>query len=340
VKRDLLRFLVCPACREPFRLVIEERDGDEVVRGRLGCGRCETAYPVTGGVPRVLPPVLIEEQERTARSFGWQWTRFSRLHDATLYTEQFLDWIAPLSREDVRGKVVLDGGCGMGRFSLVCSQLGAAAVIAVDLSRATDAAYANTRHRSNVHVVQADLHHLPFRTDPGDFDFVFSIGVLHHLPDPEAGFRALTHHLEPGGTMSAWVYGYENNEWLIRYVNPIRLWITSRLPRPLLYALSFAIALPVQAILKMAYAPVDRLPALAALRSRLPYAYLFWLSRFGLRHTHHVIFDHLAAPKADYLRREEFAAWFDRAGLTDKTVTARNENSWRGYGRKPLAPVT
>jgi len=56
-------------------------------------------------------------------------------------------------------------------------------VVAADLSRATDAAYANTRYRSNVHVVQADMHHLPFRTDPDDFDFVFSIGVVHHLPD-------------------------------------------------------------------------------------------------------------------------------------------------------------
>ena len=47
--------------------------------------------------------------------------------------------------------------------------------------------------------------------------------------------------------------------------------------------------------------------------------------------------DHLVAPKADYLKRGEFAAWFDRAGLVDTTVTARNQNSWRGYARRPLS---
>ena len=86
MRPDLLRVLLCPACREPFRLAVEERDGGEAARGRLGCGRCETAYPGNGSGPRVQPPVLVEEQERTARSLRWQWTRFSPLHDPALYT--------------------------------------------------------------------------------------------------------------------------------------------------------------------------------------------------------------------------------------------------------------
>ena len=135
--------------------------------------------------------------------------------------------------------------------------------------------------------------------------------------------------------MAAWVYGYENNEWLVHYVNPIRLWITSRLPHPLLYVLSFAIALPLHLILKLLYAPADRFHGFGSTRSWLPYKYLFWLSRFAFRHTHHVVFDHLVAPKADYLKRDEFAAWFDHAGLVGATLTARNENSWRGHGRRP-----
>ena len=49
-------------------------------------------------------------------------------------------------------------------------------------------------------------------------------------------------------------------------------------------------------------------------------------------------FDQLVAPKAEYLRREEFAAWFHRASLENVLITARDENSWRGYGRKPVAP--
>jgi SAM-dependent methyltransferase len=336
VKRALLRLLVCPTCQAPFRLAGEIRADDEIVGGALVCEGCRAQYPIVGAIPRMVPSGALETQRRTADAFGWEWTRFSRLHQVALDTEQFLDWIAPLSADDVRGKVVLDGGCGMGRFSAVCSRLGAREVVAIDLSRAVGAAYENTRHLPNVHVVQADIYQLPFRRDGGDFDLVVSIGVLHHLPDPPAGLGALVRHLKPGGILAAWVYGYEHNEWLVRYVNPIRLWITSRLPHRALYALSWAIACPLHLILKLVYAPAARHPRLAW----LPYAYLTWLSRFGFRHTHHVVFDHLVAPRADYVKREEFAAWFDRAGLVDRILTPRNENSWRGHARKPLAPAT
>jgi len=335
LKLGLLRLLVCPTCQDLFHLQADESDGDELLRGRLACRGCGARYPVVGGIPRILPPALIEEQTRTADAFGWEWTHFSRRHGARLYIDQFLDWIAPLSIDDVRGKMILDGGCGMGRFAAACSDLGAKEVVAVDISNAVEAAYENTRHLQNVHIVQADIYNLPLRKDAGDFDFVFSIGVLHHLPDPEVGFCSLVRHLKPGGTMAAWVYGYENNEWLVQYVNPIRLRITSRLPHSLLYALSFAIALPLHLVLKLLYAPVDRADGVTSTRSWLPYKYLFWLSRFSFRHTHLVIFDHLVAPKADYLKRDEFAAWFDRAGLVGAILTSRNENGWRGNGRKP-----
>lgn len=339
MRPKLLTLLVCPGCGESFHLEATVKEGEEVVEGTLACPGCEARYPIVGGIPRILPAAMVDEQRRTSAAFGWEWNRFSQLHDLSLYTEQFLDWIAPLSADDVRGRIVLDGGCGMGRFSAVCSHLGAKEVVGVDISLAVEAAWQNTRCLPNVHVVQADICHLPFRQGSGDFDFIFSIGVLHHLPDPQAGFCALTRHLKPGGTMAAWVYGYENNEWLVRCVNPIRLWITSRLPHPVVYVLSFGMAVPLHLLLKLLYAPAETVRALAFLKRWLPYPYFFWLSRFGFRHTHHVVFDHLVAPKADYLKREEFSAWFDRAGLQDKTLTPRNENSWRGYGRKPPRSV-
>jgi hypothetical protein len=70
-------------------------------------------------------------------------------------------------------------------------------------------------------------------------------------------------------------------------------------------------------------------------RHLLPYRdYLAWLAQYGFRHTHHVVFDHLVAPTACYLRRAEFAAWFRRAGLEHVRLSWRNRNSWRGYGEK------
>ena len=47
------------------------------------------------------------------------------------------------------------------------------------------------------------------------------------------------------------------------------------------------------------------------------------------------MFDHLVAPVAFYLRRDEFAGWFQRAGLTEVNIENHNANSWRGFARRP-----
>ncbi len=60
--------------------------------------------------------------------------------------------------------------------------------MALDLGGAIEVAFARTRHLPNAHVVQADLVHPPVRRC---FDVALSVGVLHHLPDPRAGFEAL-----------------------------------------------------------------------------------------------------------------------------------------------------
>jgi SAM-dependent methyltransferase len=315
VRRRLLEYLVCPACGADLACS-EAADQGEIVEGLLTCSRCAAAFPIRRGIPRLLVGELATPQRRTVDAFGWEWQTFSHL--AVDERKQFLDWIDPLGSEFFVGKVVLDAGCGMGRFAVASAAFGARDVLAVDLSDAVEAAADNARAWPNVHVVQADIYRLPFRR--ASVDFAFSIGVLHHLPDPERGFACLAEHVKPGGALFAWVYGRENNEWLVRLVNPIRERVCSRLPRQVLYGVSFVLALGLHLLSRLARA------------RRLPYgAYLRWLGEYGFRHTHHVVFDHLVAPTAFYIRREEFAAWFDRAGLAAPALSWRNQNSWRGF---------
>ncbi|MBM2826345.1 MAG: Methyltransferase protein, partial [Dehalococcoidia bacterium] len=94
--------------------------------------------------------------------------------------------------------------------------------------------------------------------------------------------------------------------------------------------------------LKLVYRPINAIRELSPLARILPYnSYLLWLSQFGFRHNHHVIFDHMAAPVAFYIRREEFESWFREAGLEEVVISWRNQNSWRGWGRlKSRAPVS
>lgn len=328
MKNAVLALLACPACHAAFEAISETVEGTEILEGKLNCTGCKASFRITRGVPRFLPQDLGAAKRATADAFGYEWTKYSQLTDAD--RAEFLDWIKPLTPDAFVGRTVLDAGCGKGRHIFLASQFGARQVVGVDLSDAVDAAFQNTRHLANVHVVQADIYNLPF-TNP--FDQVYSIGVLHHLPDPKRGFLALGRHIHPGGRISVWVYGKEGNDWIANYVDPIRTNVTSRIPKAVTRALSLVVSLPLYFALKLIYGPVRRIPALAGLKSRLPYApYLCAISNYSFAENFWNVFDHLVAPTAFYHSREEVEDWFSTAGLNEVLISQRNNNSWRGTG--------
>lgn len=328
MKRALLQNLACQNCSGPFELRVDAQEDMEIMEGALVCPSCQASFPVARGIPRFLPPGLSPEKQATAAAFGYEWTRYSQLHDR--YLDEFLDWIKPVDRSFFVDRVVLDAGCGKGRHACLSAQFGAREVIGIDLSEAVEAAFENTRQFPNVHIVQADIYRLPF---PAAFDFIYSIGVLHHLPDPKMGFLSLVKHLQPGGRMSVWVYGKEGNLWIEKLVNPVRIHITSKLPKAVTRVLSFLLSLPLYAALKLVYGQVEHRPRLRPLKNRLPYSeYLCAISDYSFAENFWNVFDHLVAPTAFYHSREEVADWFATARLQQVEITSRTNNSWRGTG--------
>ena len=325
MKASLVPLLCCPSCRGDLVLRADEMAAGEIETGSLRCPGCPREFAVARGVPRFADQPTLEEARATIARFGRQWKEYKeRLLE---YRPAFLDWMKPIGEADLADQVVLDGGCGMGRFTELAAAMGARAVVGVDLSESVEVAHQFARERGNLHVVQADLLDLPFRPA---FDLVYTLGVLHHLPSGEDGFRSLVGCVRPGGRIHIWVYGHEGNEWLLRFVDPVRRAVTSRLPHPALRVLAWLLALPLHGVLAALYRRADRLPF------PLPYAaYFKWLAGFPFRHTHQVVHDHLGAPIAHYYKREEIAAWFQRARLADVTLTPRNANSWRGTARVP-----
>jgi 2-polyprenyl-3-methyl-5-hydroxy-6-metoxy-1,4-benzoquinol methylase len=173
-------------------------------RGYL-CSACNGAYPNAQGIARFV------EAEHYAASFGFQWHRYQQTqldHDEQRESERHFLAKTALRPEDLRGKLVLDVGCGMGRFAEVATRWGAR-VVGVDLSAAAEVAAKNLADRDFV-AFQADVFALPFA--PESFDVIYSIGVLHHTPDCEAAVKALDKYLKPGGLLVVWLYsGY--NKW-------------------------------------------------------------------------------------------------------------------------------
>jgi len=333
MKKKLLDYLACPSCEGAIQLSsVAQEDGNEILDGSLTCDLCAKTFPIMRGVPRFADLQNIEQDKQTtADKFGWSWTEFS--HDDAKYEEQFLGWIAPVKPEFVRDKVVLEGGCGKGRHTRRVAGWGARDIVAVDLSAAVEVAFASTRGIENAHIIQADIYRLPLRRT---FDYAFSVGVLHHLPDPRAGFESLVSKVKPGGHVSAWVYGAENNWWIVWLVNPLRKHITSRMPERLLLHLSKIPTAMMYAATKLVYGPLNRSDAGRKIAQHLFYnEYLRAIADFNWREQHSIVFDHLVAPTAFYLSKEEFKKWWQGIGAPDATIGWHNENSWRGFGQIP-----
>ena len=297
------------------------------MEGELRCPACASSFPITSGIPRFANLDQLESDKRaTATGFGWQWQHFTQQDER--YAKQFLGWIAPVTPEFFRGKVVLEGGCGKGRHTQLAANWGARDVIGIDLSVAVETAFAATRSLPNAHIIQADIYHLPLARK---FDYAFSVGVLHHLPDPRGGFLSLASKVKPGGQLSAWVYGAENNEWITRWVNPVREKITSQIDQRALLQLSKLPAACVYLATKLVYGPLNR--SSSPLAKHLFYNdYLSAISDFGWREQHTIVFDHLLAPTSFYISRAEFETWWRDIGATGVVIGWHNKNSWRGTG--------
>jgi SAM-dependent methyltransferase len=334
MKERLLRYLVCPSCHGSLSVSVTKSERNEIIEGEFLCALCVRVFPISGGIPRFANLETVEsDKQATAAGFGWQWTHFTQ--EDTRYAEQFLGWIQPVTPDFFRDKVVLEGGCGKGRHTQLAASWGARDVVGIDLSAGVETAFAATRDMSNVHILQADIYNLPLGRS---FDYAFSVGVLHHLPQPKEGFVSLASKVKPGGHISGWVYGSENNEWITRWVNPVREKLTSKMDRRVLLQLSKIPAVSVYLATKLIYGPLNRSRAGVSVANHLFYNdYFKAIAPFGWREQHTIVFDHLVAPTAFYLSRGEFETWWRDIHAKEVAIAWHNKNSWCGFGRIPLA---
>ena len=329
MKERLLNLLACPSCGGDILLAYASKyEEKEIIEAILSCKKCSREYKVVRGVPRFADLGKIEEDKaETAENFGWQWTHFTQEDDK--YFDQFLGWLQPVKPDFFEGKIVLEGGCGKGRHTKLAADWGAKEVIGIDLGDGVESAFQLTRDLPNAHIIQCDIFKLPLKRA---FDYAFSVGVLHHTPDPKKAFLSLASKVKKGGNVSAWVYGAENNEWITKYVNPIRESFTSKISQPLLYQLSKLPTLSVFLGTKLVYRPANIVAK--PLAKHLFYNdYMNHLAAFGWREQHNIVFDHLVAPTAFYISKPEFQDWWKEINAENVEIIWHNQNSWCGFGQ-------
>jgi SAM-dependent methyltransferase len=315
-RERLLELLRCPHCRGHL---------ERLEMGDLKCQDCGRNTPVVSDIPRFVKDEDFDGSgaaRRTRASFGYEWTHFN---DWKPSSATFGDYFSNFDLEWLRGRTVLDAGCGMGRHARQIAPF-ADTVVAVDFSNAINEAARNVADQANVQCVQGDLTRLPVADNT--FDFVFSMGVLHHIADTSGTLWGLVRALKPGGRLRLYLYWKRTGfAGALLSVVALARKVTVRLPFPVLRVLCWllsvglmaAVVLPYRLLLKLGVDVKDTWPL--SIYTKYPFIVLY-----------NDQFDRFSAPIEKRYSEAEVAALLESAGLREVRVFSRF--GWIGDGIK------
>jgi 2-polyprenyl-3-methyl-5-hydroxy-6-metoxy-1,4-benzoquinol methylase len=154
-------------------------------------------------------------------AFGANWASFSRLIDEDRMREARDSISSRLG--DLAGLSFLDAGCGSGLFSLAAVQLGAERVLSFDLDEQSVATARSLQRRfddgtGHWTVDQGDILDRTYLDRLGEWDVVYSWGVLHHTGDMTRGWENVARAVAPGGRLFLSIYndqGLKSRIWSI-----------------------------------------------------------------------------------------------------------------------------
>ena len=232
---------------------------------------------------------------QTMSSFGYEWNEFSE-YDA----QNFLELIHPVQPNYFESKLGLDCGCGAGRHTQQAVGYGAE-MVAMDLSWAVDASYNKNLPSARAMVVQCDVFNLPFKAE--GFDFIYSLGVLHHTTNPPGSFDALVPLLKPGGGIMVWIYS--STRKVVLFLLKLARLITLRLPNAIIKAISFVAACIDYGLFVWPYKVLSRVTFLRSILENIVPPRVKGYAKYDFHVSYTDWFDRLSYPCVNYYSGEQ-----------------------------------
>ena len=267
--------------------------------------------------------------KKTVESFGEEWSKFNSFSDVDLNVtgDEYFDIVPEHVYKD---KKVLDAGCGTGRWSKYISAK-ASEIEAVDPSAAVFSAASVLQGCDNARVSQASIDNLPFADN--SFDFVFSLGVLHHIPDTQNAMNKCVLKVKPGGLFLVYLYySLDNRGLLFRalfYISNIMRKVVSKLPSAIKKMVCDLLAV----VIYLPFISISKLFSLLGLDNLIKYIPLSYYSNKSLNIIRNDSLDRFGTPLEQRFSKKEIEAMMRNAGLNE-ILFSDSEPYWHAVGRK------
>jgi ubiquinone/menaquinone biosynthesis C-methylase UbiE len=267
--------------------------------------------------------------KETIQSFGEEWQKFNNFsnQEITQVGNEYFDLLANIHLSNYN---VLDIGCGSGRWTKYLAPL-VKTIEAIDPSAAVFAASKLLQNETNVRITCADVSNIPF--NEASFDLVFSLGVLHHIPDTRKALNKAVKMVKPGGYFLVYLYyNLDNRGFLYKCLFKLSNFIRKRvsmLPAELKKTVCDIFALTIYMPFVL-LARAIRFIGLKKLATKLPLAYYADKSFFIIRND---ALDRFGTPLEQRFSKAQIEDMMKDAGLTD-IVFSNNPPYWHAIGKK------
>lgn len=201
----------------------------------------------------------------TIRGFGDEWSTY-RQNDDVKYDLQkiYSDYFAWFDDHKIDYDNVLDVGCGSGRWARFVARKASQLDVLDPSAKALKIARSNLADFKNITYINSTADDLDCNRN---YSFVYSLGVLHHIPDTRAAVKTVSEFVKPGGHLLLYLYYRFDNrpKWfqIIWWLSNILRKVISKLPFPVRKMVCLTIAFIV-------YWPVSRLYKVIRLSGRNP----------------------------------------------------------------------
>jgi len=257
-------------------------------------------------------------REKTIKDFGSQFNKFRSFEDDKYWAD--LDHLKDLlghtfSFLEVNNKVIAEIGCGNGRIVNMLQKLKPLKTFVVEPSTSIEIVKKNNINNKNIYYHNVDGANFVLEEK---CDYIFSLGVIHHIKDPHDVIQNILYHLKEKGIFVCSVYAKEKNTALMFLLKI--LGFAKKIDDKYVFILSFIfnlILIPYTFLCK--FLPVE-LPMKKYLLERF--------SKNNFKNRTHIIFDQLNPEYAKFYSKDEIRNLIEQNGFKVEKIYDSANNNW------------